>query len=361
MSTTHHTNEERISSFDEFSPRRILHFGGRLALYLRSKLVWILAFAIILGLIGAAFAYYKKPTYIAEVSFAVDEERSQHNRSEFSEFSEQLGLDPIDGGNVFSSINNIQELLKSRLLIEKTLRSSAMVNGNKLLFADFFLDSLDYRDKWVKKSAYPNIKFNALKKDSNEVWFENGLLTNMYKTITGKYLKVSGKGKATTITAVVCETEHPLFSKYFVEALLAEVAGYYVQSKTERSRNNLDIIEKRTDSVRRAFIQSLYGRAGIADADINLVRESFSVPGEKKQTDVQILRTTYIDLSRKLESARTSLMNNTPTIQLLDRPVLPLDRVKPSVVKQFIMMFLIGAVLAMGFFVAKLFLKSLTR
>jgi len=354
-------SKERMPAFDEFSPKKILWAIHTTWTYLRSRLRWIFGLAILSGIIGASIAYFKKPLYAAEITFAIDEEKAQHNKSEFSEFSEQLGLAPIDGGNVFSNINNIEELIKSRLIIEKTLRSKVKINNKEILFANFFLDSLDWREKWLSSSAYPKLVFNTSKKDSNEVWFENGILKNMYKKLTGEYLKINSKGKGTTITSVICETPHPLFSKYFAEALMNEVTTYYINAKTERSRINLDIIQKRTDSVRQAYIQALYGRAVFSDADINLVRESFSVPGEKKQTDAQILRSAYIDLSRNLESAKTSLMNNTPIIQIVDSPILPLDTRKPSLLKQFLLFFVVGGFLSLVFLLARYFWKQLTQ
>lgn len=350
-------NNERMPAFDEFSPKKILRAIRTIWAYVRSKLKWILGLAILSGIIGASIAYFKKPLYAAEITFALDEEKALHNKSEFSEFSEQLGLAPIDGGNVFSNVNNIAELIKSRLIIEKTLRSTVKIHNKEILFANFFLDSLDWRDKWLSSSAYPKLVFNTSKKDSNEVWFENGILKNMYKKLTGEYLKINPKGKGTTISSVVCETRHPLFSKYFVEALMNEVTTYYINAKTERSRINLDIIQKRTDSVRQAYVQALYGRAVFSDADINLVRESFSVPGERKQTDAQILRAAYIDLSRNLESAKTSLMNNTPIIQIVDSPVLPLDIKKPGLVKQFLLFFFIGGFLSFAAYILRYFWK----
>jgi len=341
------TEVERSPAFDEFAPRKILAFLRDFLGYLRKKWIWISLISISFGLVGAGLAYLKKPLFKAEITFAIDEDKAQHNRSEFSEFSEQLGLAPIDGGNIFSSINNIHKLLQSRFLIERTLRTEVTVNKKRILLADFFLDSLDYRDKWIKNSAFPSLKINSVKKDSSEVWFENGIISNMYKTLLSKYLKVSSIGKATTLTSIIVETEHPLFSKIFAETLVSEVTNYYISSKTERSRTNLAIIEQRTDSVKRVYMQALYGRASFTDADINLVRESFSVPGEKKQTDVQILKSAYIDLSRNLESARTSLMNNTPIIQILDKPILPLDVVKPGTLKQFVLFTIIGGFLSL--------------
>jgi hypothetical protein len=248
---------------------------------------------------------------------------------------------PADAGNVFSSIGNIQEVFKSRNLIEKTLRSSVSYNNKKILLAEFFLDSLDYRKEWLPSDE---MKLDFSSSSANKAYseLENSVMSNIYKTLLAKHLKVALKDKTTSMLAASCVSSNELFSKLFTEKWVEEVTRYYIDLKTQRARTNLQIIEKRNDSVKNAYVAALYNRAGISDADMNLVRESFSVPKEKKQTDVQILQNVYADLSRNLESAKTSLLNDTPIIQILDSPLLPLDSKKPSIVNQFLLFGMAG-------------------
>lgn len=360
MTIMQSTSPSPAPPFDEFEPRKVFRLGRELVISWRSNIWPIIIVALGAGLTGAAIAFFKKPVYVAEISFAIDEDKATNNRSEFSAFSEQLGLEPISGGNIFSSINNIHELLKSRFLIEKTLRSGIDIYGRQTTIADLFLDSLGYRQKWIAGSAFPNLKVNGESKDSVETWFRNGILGNIHKTLLSKHLQVIDKGKNTTLTSVICTSKHPLFSKYFVEALVQNVTAYYIHSKTERSRKNLDIIQRRTDSVKTIYLQALYGRASFIDADINLVNQTFSVPTEKRSTDIQILKAAYMDLSRSLESARTSLMNNTPIIQVLDRPLLPLEVKKPGALRQFVLFAAIGLFLGLFIFTIKFIVTRLS-
>lgn len=347
-------------SFDEFSPRRVIGWFSNLSGHLTKQWWKILLVALAGGLLGLTLAYLKKPGFKAEITFAVDEQKEQNNRSSFSEFSEQLGLGSIDGGNVFSSIGNIQELIRSRVLIEKTLRKKVPTNPS-FTFADFYIDSCGFREKWINRSAFPGFRFTKIPKDTAEVLFGNGLITNIYKTLLTENIKINSKGKNTSITSVTCESAHPVFSKYFVEALLSEVTTYYIESKTQRSRINLAIVQNRADSVQKAYMQALYGHASFQDRDINVVRQTFSVPGSKSQTDIQILRTAYIDLSRNVEAAKTSLMNNTPVIQLLDQPVFPLETIKKSPVRQFVMFFVLTLLVTLVVLAIRYFWKDLQR
>lgn len=309
----------------------------------------MLLLASVGGMLGLTLAYFKKPRFKAEITFAIDEQKEQNNRSHFSEFSEQLGLGSIDGGHVFSSIGNIQELIRSRVLIEKTLRKKVPVRPS-FTFADFYIDSCGFKDKWLSHSNFPDFRFTKTVSDTNEILFGNSLISNIYKTILSENIKIDIKGKNTSITAVTCESRHPVFSKYFLESLLSEVTTYYIESRTERSRTNLSIIEKRADSVQKAYLEALYGRASFQDADLNVIRQTFSVPAEKKQTDIQILRAAYVELSGNVETAKTSLMNNTPVIQILDQPVFPLEIIRKSLLRQFVLFFMISSILVLVIF-----------
>jgi hypothetical protein len=101
----------------------------------------------------------------------------------------------------------------------------------------------------------------------------------------------------------------------------------------------------------------LYGRAEIADANINLSRETAAVPGQRKQTDIDMLRSSYIDLSLKLENAKVSLLRSTPVVQILDEPNIPLPVVKVNFWRRFFLFTILGMVLTAIFF----FLKSIYR
>lgn len=357
MATVYDKEQERI--YEEISPKKIILQVQQAGYYVLSKWGWILLSAFVMGLVGATRAYLKKPMYTAGISFALDE-GAVPAKSGVSQISAELGLSPnLDAGGVFSSPTNIVELVQSRLLIEKTLRSNVDLNGKSVLFADFFLDSLDRREDWMK--GREKFVFNNPRNNRSDSLYENRLISLMYDQITKKYLNIDSKGKGTSIIEVTLTTEHELFSKYFLEALLNTVTNYYIETRTQRSRINLEFIQQRTDSVRNAYYSALYGRASFVDAHVNPNRQVPMVSGEKQQTDIQILRSTYIDLVRNLESAKTSLLRDTPLIQYLDTPILPLKRTGSNLILSFLMFAFIGAFLAIVYFLARRILSYLTR
>jgi uncharacterized protein involved in exopolysaccharide biosynthesis len=342
-------NQHQDRVFNEFSPKILILQTKSVLLYLLSRWGTILLFATLTGLAAAAYYYFKKPNYTAEITFALDEGVAQNHSANVEVdrdfgIGREMGLSSYDAGTIFSSMTNIVELMQSRLLIEKTLRKTIKIDQHTVTFADFFLDSLDYRKKWLKKSSVARPDFSAAHKEKQEALRENSIIGNIYSTLIAKNLKIDRKGKGTTIISVTCISTNESFSKYFLEALLNEVTQYYIETKTQRSKNIIDMIQRRTDSIRLAFNKALYGKASFTDAHINPGRHIVSVSSEKQQTDVQILRTSYIELVRSLEIAKTNLMRDTPLIQYLDTPILPLLMSKASLPKKFILFFLVGAV-----------------
>jgi uncharacterized protein involved in exopolysaccharide biosynthesis len=97
----------------------------------------------------------------------------------------------------------------------------------------------------------------------------------------------------------------------------------------------------------------LYGRASYYDEHINPALQIAQVSRDKQQTDVQILKSSYIDLTHSLEAAKTTLIRETPLIQYIDTPILPLDTLHSSMVKFVLIGCLLGIFLAGGYYACK--------
>jgi hypothetical protein len=333
--------------FDEFSPGKFILQVQNILRYILRKWYVVALAGLVAG--GGAWMYYGrtgKTMYIAEMSFAIDEEISRQKKSGLSEITEQLGLGPSDAGLLYTSESNIAALLMSRLMIESTLRKPVPGEKPGYTYADFFLDSLRFRQKWIKNAKVKTASFTLTPSSTEAKLHQNSLVAQMHDRLTSKYLKIDKKLTGSNILSVSCVTEHELFSKLFLEELVANVTQHYIEAQTMRAKTNLNAIEKRIDSVQRAYSTAMYGKAANDDANINLVRQQAIVSGARKQTDIEVLRAAYVELSLSLESAKTSLLKSTPVIQVLDAPLLPLKTNAPNIMKKTALFFVGGAFLA---------------
>src|SRR5206468_630735 len=82
-----------------------------------------------------------------------------------------------------------------------------------------------------------------------------------------------------------------------------------------------------TDSVKRVINESIGGVASSLDAAPNANPQllSLRVPSQRKQIDVQASVAVYSEIVKNLEISKLSLRKETPLIQVIDAPVLPLE------------------------------------
>ncbi|KIC92302.1 Wzz/FepE/Etk N-terminal domain-containing protein [Flavihumibacter sp. ZG627] len=349
---------------EDFSPRKFIIQLQEIAGVIRKKILYILLTGVLFSLAIWVYYSFKKVQYHAEITFALDEGAAPQGRSTMQTLGEELGMNTgtMEAGGVFSNVKNIMELLQSRMLVEKTLRSELVLKGKPTTYADFFLDSLDYREEWLKGKAPVHFRKgqDSLKNKQDSIP-ENMILQRMHDIITKKFITIGTKGSGTTIVSVSLKTSNELFSKHFLEALMNEVTRYYIETRTQRSKLTLAYIQKRVDSMRNVFSGTLASRAVMADANINPGRQAAIVPGQKKETDIQILKNVYTELFNSLESARTNLMRNTPLFQYLDMPILPLKTTHSSKMKYALVFFLLGLFVSSAWFTGSFIYQKIMR
>ena len=90
------------------------------------------------------------------------------------------------------------------------------------------------------------------------------------------------------------------------------------------------ILERQTDSIRRELNGAITGVAVANDNTFNLnpalnVRRA---PSARRQVDVQANTAILTELVKQSELAKVTLRKETPLIQIIDKPILPLPKEK---------------------------------
>jgi len=119
------------------------------------------------------------------------------------------------------------------------------------------------------------------------------------------------------------------------------------------------ILERQTDSIRGELNNAISGVAVANDNTFGLnpsinVRR---VPSSKKQVDVQANTAILIELVKQSELAKVTVRRDTPLIQVIDRPILPLKKERFGKAKGIVYGgFLSELILVLVLMVKKLFL-----
>jgi hypothetical protein len=310
--------------------------------FLLTKWLVIVAAGIIGGAIGIGYAFLTKPEYTGNLSFALeDEKQGAGGLSGALGLASSLGIDlGTSAGGAFSGANLI-ELLKSRNIVEKALLNPITVNGKTKSLAQHFINFNELNKNWDKKPLLKGIEFAPDADRSEFTLQQDSILGKIYESVAGAngLLSVAQKDKKISIINIEVKSTDEHFSKAFTESIAQEVSSYYIEIKSKKARQNMEILQHQTDSIRAELNGAITGVAAAADNTFGLnpammVRKT---PGTRRQVDVQANTAILTQLVTNLEMAKVSLRKETPLIQVIDRPILPLKKEKVGKLKSLIL------------------------
>ena len=298
--------------------------------YLLSKWLIIVLFGILGGGIGFFMAYFQKPVYKATLSFALEDQQKEGGLGGALGLASQLGFDlGGSGGGMFAS-DNLIELFKSRTIIEQTLLLPVTNNNKTLSYAEMFIETEEWRKKWAEKPALKNIMFlpsaNRLEFNRNQ----DSILGVIYEMILKTSLNVLQKDKKIDIITIEYKSVNENFTKSFTEALANKVSDFYISTKNKKARINMAIIERQSDSIRGVLNGAITDVAVANDNTfgLNPALNIQRTPSTRRQIDVQYNVAILAELIKQTVLARVALRKETPLIQIIDRPILPLRKEK---------------------------------
>ena len=326
--------------------------------YLRSKWLIILIAGILGGGFGLLYSILKKPQYIATLTFALEEKDQGSQLGAYAGIASQFGINLGGGvtGGAFSG-DNIMDLMKSRLMVTKALLSGVAIQGKTESLANYYIGFNQWQKKWERSPALANISFPVQVDPDSLSFTQDSLMGGFYNQITKKNLSIDKVDKNSSIIRVTFKSSNELFAQHFTEALVKNVSLFYVQTKTKRSSANVDILQNRLDSVRQAYNGALYSTATSIDQNMDPIRAIVNVPRISNQSKAQILGAEYAELTKNLEMAKMILLQETPLVQVIDKPVLPLEKKKISKLKALVL----GGVLGGGVLIILLVIRNMLR
>ncbi|OOV18358.1 Wzz/FepE/Etk N-terminal domain-containing protein [Flavobacterium sp. LM4] len=311
---------------DEISLKELVQKGKEWWRYLLFQWKIILAAAIIGAFLGLAYSFSIKPIYTATLSFALEDEKSGGTLGGALGLASSFGIDLDGGGGSIFTGSNLTELFKSRSMVEKTLLSPVLVEGKTISLAEMFIQNNNWRKGWSDNPKFATLEFlpNANRKLYTRI--QDSILGKMYQSLSKGSLSVAQKDKKISIISIDVTSQNELFAKYFCEALAKQVSDFYVETKSKKARLNMAILRRQTDSIRGELNGAITGVAIANDNTFNLnpalnVRRA---PSARRQVDVQANTAILTELVKQSELAKVTLRKETPLIQIIDRPILPL-------------------------------------
>jgi uncharacterized protein involved in exopolysaccharide biosynthesis len=321
-------------SNDEISLKELILKLKEWVAYFKTKWLIIVLFGLMGSILGYTYAYYQKPTYKAILTFALEDDKAAGGGlGGAMGLASTLGIDvgSSGGGGAFAG-SNLIELMKSRLLVEKTLLNTIQINGETITMAEYYIRNNKLREEqWNKNPKLNGIQFLPNADRTKFTILQDSILQSIFKAVTSPAaLLIQQKDKKVSITTIEVTNENENFAKLFCENLIKETSNFYIETKSKKSRLNVEILQKQTDSIRGELNGAITGVAVELDNVYNL-NPAFNVrnaPSKRRQVDVQANTAILTQLIAQLELAKVSLRKETPLIQMIDQPILPLEKIR---------------------------------
>ena len=337
-----------MSDKEEIQLKEIFLKIGELKKEVYSYSFQIICLIILIVSISAGASYIKDAKYKSELTFVVEDKQQSSPLSSMTGLASQFGLDMFSNSNSTFSQKNIMELLKSRGVISKALMQTAYINNKQDLFIHHYLTIYNLTEEWNNDNKLKNLNFN----DRLTVTHDS-ITALIWDNIVENDLFVNIKNDETDIIYLSFYCKNELFAKLFSESLIYEMSRMYISYQTKQSSNTIEFLQNRADSVFLELQVSEQEFARIKDINQRIIKASGRLKELQLMRNVEVLNTMYLELVKNLEISKMTLLNQTPIIQVIDKPILPLENTKTSIALVMMISFVLALLLSILYIVLR--------
>lgn len=330
--------------------------------YLWSKWLIILGFGLLGGVLGYVYSLSKKPVYTATTTFVLEDEKGGSGSGNLAGLASMAGVDlGGSGGGIFQG-DNILGLYKSRTMLEQTLLTPVIIDGKQQLLIDRYIDFNELRAKWEGRADLNSLKFTMYSSQTLPNRLRDSVLGEIVLVLNKNNLTVAKPDKKLSTIQVDVKSPDEIFAKAFNDILVKNVNEFYINTKTKKTLNSVQILQRQADSVRAVMNGAIYSAVAVADATPNLnpTRQVQRVaPVQRAQFSAETNKSVLNEMVRNLEMTKMTLLKETPLIQVIDQPIYPLKKERLSKVKTIILGGILLGFCVVIFLTVKQYLKKI--
>ena len=105
---------------------------------------------------------------------------------------------------------------------------------------------------------------------------------------------------------------------------------YVTDYRTEKARQDLRFYTQRLNEARHRYQTAQLNVFRYNDAHKHVVIQASTMDGQRKEAELTIAQTVYVDLSQQFERAKLTIQQQTPVFKILEPAQIPLERVSPK-------------------------------
>ena len=191
---------------------------------------------------------------------------------------------------------------------------------------------------------------------------QDSIFGAIYNDLSKNALTVDQKDKKVAIGTITLKGTNEYFAQQFTLALTKTVTDFYIETKSKRAKENMDILVRQTDSIRGELNGAMTGVAVANDNTfgLNPALNVKRLPSARRQVDVQANSAIFSELIKQTEMAKVTLRKETPLIQVIDQPILPLPKEKFGKAKGIILGGILAGFLTVLGLIVRRILKELS-
>lgn len=337
------------NSSDEVTLKEVFRKISDFASFLYRKKVIVLSFGILGLLVGFLYSYFEKPKYISKITFVLEESKSGASSlgnlaSLAGQFGVDMGINATSGGGLLAG-DNILLYFKSPSLAREVLLSRYDSSSNESI-ANLYINVYGLKTKWESNDEIGAVSFPIIQRNIKYSRIQDSLLQLIIYDIHKKQFNISRIDKKAGFIEVATSMQNEILAKSFCERIVQRVVERYISLKTERQTATVNNLQKRVDSIADLLRRKTVVGASIQNSsntmDINpLYKTNTTVAVESTMRDKTLLGTIFASVTQNLEMAKFTLSQETPVIQIIDSPILPLKRDNITKTKAMILGFFI--------------------
>jgi uncharacterized protein involved in exopolysaccharide biosynthesis len=287
---------------------------------------WVLmGFTILFGLIGVIYSLSLKEEFISSGKI-LPEVQSKNSMGQFAGLAALAGVDlaSVAGSSDAIRPELYPDVLKSSEFFMALLNQKIKdKNGKEIIFYEYYMNEVVGKKTKTEdqKINHPKSEnYNSLSKQTEKN------IRDLSKRITCNYDKKVG------LITISAKMPDPVVAASLASASMNYLTEYIINYRTKKQKDDIAFLEEKLFESKSRLHSTQSAKANYGDQmPLKALRlQSADLQRERIESDYKISSTVYNSLLQKYEEAKFRLQQETPVIQVLEKPMVTNFRSEPS-------------------------------
>lgn len=136
--------------------------------------------------------------------------------------------------------------------------------------------------------------------------------------------------RKTSVISISVQSQDPLVSKIVADSVRTQLQNYITQYRTSKARNDMAYFQKLTDEARAEYVKARQVYGGYADANTDVILESYRAKQEDLENDMQLKYNNYSTMLAQLQAAKAKVQERTPAFTTIQGAEVPIKASGPK-------------------------------